>query len=94
MIDDTDLFQSTHIVHSVHSHFTFFYIYYSTRHVQRLLKRLGLKRRANLSPVEEIIIALEQELASGSGHVIGIRPMQYRLQKKYNLNVSRQVAFI
>lgn len=53
------------------------------------MRTLGLKRRENESPIEEIIHAYQTEMASGSGLIIGIRPMQYMLQTKYKRTVTR-----
>jgi hypothetical protein len=53
------------------------------------LKKFGLKRRNNESPYDNIIAAMQHELAGGSGISLGVRPLQYRLQRKYDLKVSR-----
>jgi hypothetical protein len=51
-----------------------------------------LKKRANPSPVDDIINAIEQELASGSVHVIGIRLMSIvRLEKFTTMHLPKTV---
>ncbi|XP_077864797.1 uncharacterized protein LOC144350485 [Saccoglossus kowalevskii] len=65
----------------------------SLRHLKRLLKKYGLKRRKTITlpDIENIIAAIETELQS-SGKCIGYKAMWKRLKLKYGLMVNRDLV--
>ena len=59
----------------------------SIRHLQRILRRLRLRRRDKL-PLQEVVAAIQTEL-NGSGSMLGYRLMWRILTTKWNLCVSQ-----
>ena len=63
----------------------------SLRHLKRLLKTMGLRRRCEGSPMNEVVSAIERELR-GSGSSIGYRAMHQRLTVDRNLVTNRETV--
>lgn len=63
----------------------------SLRQLKRILRRLGCTRRRNLSDLQEIVEAVETELA-GSGRLLGYRAMHQRLVNHHRLVTTREVV--
>jgi hypothetical protein len=66
----------------------------SLRHLKRLLRKLGLRRRLQdngESPAADIIAAILCEV-NGSGKCLGYRSMWRRLLQEYKLNVKRDTV--
>jgi hypothetical protein len=63
----------------------------SLRHLKRILRRRGLRRRCAHSDGNDIVSAIESEL-KGSGSSIGYRLMHQRLIIDYALNVDRETV--
>ncbi|XP_077867977.1 uncharacterized protein LOC144357824 [Saccoglossus kowalevskii] len=65
----------------------------SLRHLKRLLRKIGLRRRqtVNLLHLDNVLEAIQQEL-NGSGKCIGYRSMWKRLKLKYGLAVNRDIV--
>ncbi len=63
----------------------------SLRHLKRLIKNLGRKRRVNPSDLRDVISAINEEL-SKSGDTAGYRQMTQRLQVDHQLVVGRETV--
>ena len=63
----------------------------SMRHLHRLLREMGLRRRLPNTKWNEIIYAIEKELA-GPGRNLGYRGMQARLRLYHGLVVDRETV--
>lgn len=63
-------------------------IFLSLRHLKRLLRRLNLRRRRPESPLEDIAMAIINEL-EGNGQNIGYRMMWQRLNITHGLQVTQ-----
>lgn len=66
----------------------------SLRHLKRILKRHGLRRKlpdGGESPLADIIIGIDKEL-NGSGKCLGYRTMWRRLLSEYKLHVKRDTV--
>ena len=63
----------------------------SIRQLERILRKLHLKRRSVQSNSDEIINALESEL-KGSGSSIGYRQMHHRLTMNHGLFINRETV--
>lgn len=64
----------------------------STRHIQRIITNLGLKRKNINEDLDQIIFTICAEL-EGSGSCLGYKAMWSRLKLVYGLNVYRQTVF-
>ena len=63
----------------------------SMRQLKRILRERGLTRRSRLSPVNEIVDAIESEL-QGSGRLLGYRLMHKRIGLSHSLVVDRETV--
>ena len=63
----------------------------SLRHLKRILKRLGCRRRRFQSNLDEIVGVVEEELR-GSGSLFGYRAMHQRLINHHGLVTTREVV--
>lgn len=63
----------------------------SLRHLKRVLRKRGLRRKKNPSGLEEVINAIEDEI-QGSGACVGYRAMWQRLRSEHNLVVSQNTV--
>ena len=64
----------------------------SIRHLKRILKAKGLKRRCNQdNELADVAAAIENEL-NGSGNCVGYRQMHQRMQVKYGFAVARETV--
>lgn len=63
----------------------------SLRHLKRILKRLGCRRRRFQSNLDEIVGVVEEELR-GSGSLLGYRAMHQRLINHHGLVTTREVV--
>ena len=64
----------------------------SIRHLKRILKAKGLKRRRNQeNQVADVAAAIENEL-NGSGNCVSYRQMHQRMQVKYGFAVARETV--
>ena len=69
----------------------FYGIVLSLRHLKRLLKSLGLRRRMKHSSRHRVVPAIEREL-NGSASSIGYRAMHQRLQVDHCLVTDRETV--
>ena len=63
----------------------------SLRHLKRLIKNLGIKRRRDPSDLRDVFSAVDEEL-SKSGDMVGYRQMTQRLQVDHKLVVGRETV--
>lgn len=63
----------------------------SLRHLKRILRRLGCRRRRFQSDLDEVVQVVQGELA-GSGSLLGYRAMHQRLVNHYGLVTTREVV--
>ena len=66
-------------------------VYISMRHLKRILKKLGLRRKSVQSNEYDIVTAIESEL-NGSGSSLGYRLMHQRLIIEYGLTLTLSSA--
>lgn len=67
-------------------------IFLSERHLKRILKGLGLKRKClPQSDINEIVESILKEL-NGSGSCLGYKSLWRRIKNKYCLNVKRDIV--
>ena len=63
----------------------------SLRHLKRILRRLGCRRRRFQSDLDEVVQVVQGELG-GSGSLLGYRAMHQRLVNHYGLDTTREVV--
>ncbi len=63
----------------------------SLRHLKRLIKKIGRKRRVNPSDLRDVISALNEKF-NKSGDTAGYRQMTQRLQVDHQLVVGRETV--
>ena len=66
-------------------------MYISLRHLKRILRRLGCRRRQFQSDLDEIVDVVQEEL-KGSGSLLGYRAMHQRLLNHHGLVTTRKVV--
>ena len=64
---------------------------FSLRHLKRILRRLGCRRRRFQSDLDEIVQVVQGELR-GSGSLLGYRAMHQRLVNHYGLVTTRDLV--
>ena len=65
----------------------------SLRHLKRILRAKGLRRRNDNATVEEVFATIQQQL-EGSGSCLGYRQMHQKLRLEYGLNTNRETVRI
>ena len=66
-------------------------MYISLRHLKRILRRLGCRRRGFQSNLDEVVDVVQEELR-GSGSLLGYRAMHQRLLNHHGLVTTREVV--
>ena len=66
-------------------------MYISLRHLKRILRRLGCRRRRFQSDLDEVVDEVQQEI-KGSGRLLGYRVMYQRLLNHHRLVTTREVV--
>ena len=66
-------------------------MYISLRHLKRILRRLGCRRRRFQSNLDEVVDVVQEEL-KGSGSLLGYRAMHQRLLNHHGLVTTREVV--
>ena len=66
-------------------------MYISLRHLKRILRRLGCRRRRFQSNLDEVVDVVQEELR-GSGSLLGYRAMHQRLLNHHGLVTTREVV--
>ncbi|KAJ7380132.1 hypothetical protein OS493_010843 [Desmophyllum pertusum] len=66
-------------------------IYFSLRHIRRMLNSMGMYRRKHKCSAREVISAVSSEL-KGSASCIGYRQMHQRLRNDHHLVVDRETV--
>ena len=64
---------------------------FSLRHLKRILRRLGCRRRRFQSDLDEIVQVVQGELR-GNGSLLGYRAMHQRLVNHYGLVTTRDIV--
>ena len=63
----------------------------SLRHLKRILRRLGCRRRCSQSNLQDVVEAVKEELR-GSGSLLGYRAMHQRLVNQHGLITTGEVV--
>ena len=66
-------------------------MYISLRHLKKILRRLGCRRRRFQSDLDEVVDVVQQEI-KGSGRLLGYRAMYQRLLNHHRLVTTREVV--